>query len=109
MEGIHLITLNMIKESGLSEEEKKQFDFEFEKRRKSETTALILTALGCIGIGGIGRFYLGHKGMGILYLITFGVFWIGTLYDLIKLKDLVQETNHKIAMQILQEIKYMRK
>jgi len=109
MEAMSLRILNLIKESGLTEKEKEQFNLEFERRRKSETTALILTAIGCVFVGGIGRFYLGNTGMGILYLLTGGIIGIGTLYDLIKIKDLVEEANYKIAAQLIQEIKYMRK
>lgn len=48
---------------------------------KSWLTALLL----CIFLGGLGihRFYSGHIGLGILYLLTGGVFGIGWLVDLI--------------------------
>ena len=50
---------------------------------KSQIVALIL----CIFLGwlGIHRFYLGYTGLGILYLITGGLFGIGWLIDLILL------------------------
>jgi hypothetical protein len=48
---------------------------------KSQLVALILAIL----LGGIGihRFYLGHIGMGILYLFTAGLCGIGWLIDII--------------------------
>jgi hypothetical protein len=48
---------------------------------KSQVVALILAIL----LGGIGihRFYLGHIGMGILYLFTAGLCGIGWLIDII--------------------------
>jgi TM2 domain-containing membrane protein YozV len=48
---------------------------------KSQIVALLL----CIFIGALGihRFYLGHIGMGILYLLTFGLWGIGVIIDLI--------------------------
>lgn len=48
---------------------------------KSQVVALILAIL----LGGIGihRFYLGHIGMGILYLLTGGLCGIGWLIDII--------------------------
>lgn len=48
---------------------------------KSKTTALILS----IFLGGLGvdRFYLGYTGLGILKLLTGGVFGIMSLVDII--------------------------
>jgi hypothetical protein len=49
--------------------------------KKSKIVALIL----CIFLGGLGahKFYVGKIGMGILYLLTFGLFGIGWLIDII--------------------------
>lgn len=50
---------------------------------KSKTTALIL----CIVLGMVGahHFYVGRIGMGILYLFTGGLFFIGWIADIIKI------------------------
>jgi hypothetical protein len=48
---------------------------------KSQIVAFVLCLL--IGVIGIHRFYLGHIGMGILYLLTAGLCGIGVLVDLI--------------------------
>lgn len=50
---------------------------------KSKTTALILSIL--LGGLGVDRFYLGYTGMGILKLLTGGVFGIMWLIDLINI------------------------
>ena len=50
---------------------------------KSQIVALILCIL--LGLLGIHRFYLGYTGLGILYLLTLGLFGIGWLIDLILL------------------------
>jgi len=48
---------------------------------KSKTTALLL----CIFLGGLGahRFYVGKTGSAIVWLLTAGLFGIGSIYDLI--------------------------
>lgn len=52
---------------------------------KKRGTAILLCCLGFIGIGGLQHFYVGRWGKGILYLLTCGLFFVGTLIDLIKL------------------------
>lgn len=52
-----------------------------EGERGSQTVAFVLCLL--IGVFGIHRFYLGHVGMGILYLLTAGLCGIGWLVDII--------------------------
>jgi len=46
-----------------------------------------------LGMFGIHRFYLGKWLTGILYLLTFGFFMIGYLYDLLTLNTQIAELN----------------
>lgn len=50
---------------------------------KSKTVAALL----CFFLGGLGihRFYTGHIGLGILYLLTGGVFLIGAIVDFVRI------------------------
>ena len=50
---------------------------------KSKTVAIALCCCGFIGLGGLNKFYEGKTGMGVLYLCTIGLCWIGTIIDLI--------------------------
>jgi TM2 domain-containing membrane protein YozV len=54
---------------------------------------LLLIFLGCLGGH---KFYIGKIGMGILYILTFGLFGIGLLIDLFILAGQVRQYNENI-------------
>lgn len=58
-----------------------------------EGLGFALWALWIAGLGGIHRIYLGKYGTGILYLLTFGLFGVGQIIDLFRMKTLVREAN----------------
>lgn len=58
---------------------------------KSLQTAYILWLLSFVGLSGIHRFYLGKPVSGIVYLVTGGVFGIGTIIDAFVIPSMVQE------------------
>jgi TM2 domain-containing membrane protein YozV len=61
---------------------------------KSVGIAYVLLLL--FGFLGIHRFYLNRIGTGILYLFTFGFFFIGAFVDLFLIPSMVREENGKL-------------
>lgn len=71
-------------------------------KRKSPDTIMIGAIIGLLGIGGIQRFLVGQIGMGILFLFTAGLCYIGTIIDLVNYKKLAFEYNQQMAQEALQ-------
>ena len=67
---------------------------------KSFGVALFFTILGFVLVAGLQRFYLGKIGTGILWLLTGGLFFIGTIYDLFTISLQVREVNARRAVGI---------
>lgn len=91
---------NLIKD--LNDEQAQQFSMVYRTRRRDAQTVMLLGLIGFLGVSGVHRFYLGQVGMGLLYLLTAGLCFIGTIIDLINYKTLALEYNQLQAQQILQ-------
>ena len=100
LEGMELGYIQGLMKS-MDEEEASLFAQVYRARRKDPQMILILTLLGFFGFAGIHRFILGQIGMGILFIITVGLCFIGTLVDLINYKSLAYEFNIKMAHETL--------
>jgi TM2 domain-containing membrane protein YozV len=72
----------------------------YEARRKDPMLLLVFALIGFFGIAGIHRFFVGHIGMGILYFLTAGLCFIGTIVDMINYKNFAFEYNRKIALEV---------
>jgi TM2 domain-containing membrane protein YozV len=83
----------------LSENQKKYFYMVYSSKRKNSQEILIFTLLGFIAVAGIQRFVLGQIGMGILYLLTGGLCFIGTIMDLVNNKSLTLKYNKDMAYE----------
>ncbi|MEI6089728.1 MAG: TM2 domain-containing protein [bacterium] len=85
--------------SSMADSTVEQFLMVYSQRRKKSMIVLLLTLLGFFCAAGIQRFYIGHIGMGVLYLFTGGLCFIGTIVDLVNYKRLALEENIRIAQQ----------
>lgn len=99
LEGDELLELKQITQ-GFSEDKLKNFVALYKSKRKDPQTGMILGIIPFgIGIHGIQRFYYGSIGMGILYLLTFGLCSIGTIIDLINNKKMALEANRAVMQE----------
>lgn len=72
----------------------------YRSRRKDPILLLVLALIGLFGVAGIHRLFVGHIGMGILYIFTAGLCFIGTIVDMINYKNFAFEYNRNIAKEI---------
>jgi TM2 domain-containing membrane protein YozV len=105
IEGEELVYVHNITK-GISDEQLSTFAAIYNGRRKKSETILIATALGLLGIGGIQRFLLNQVGMGILFLLTIGLCYIGTIIDIVNYKRLTFEYNQNAANESLRLAMY---
>lgn len=89
----------------MTDQQAQTFAVAYRAQRKDPTTCLILTIIGFIILAGIGRFYVGNIGMGILYLLTAGLCYVGTIIDVIRYKRITFQANIVKAQQIAVMVK----
>ncbi len=97
-QGQELIFLQEITR-GYSEEQMRSFSTLYRARRRDPQMILLVTILGFVIVAGIQRFMVGQIGMGLLYLFTAGLCFIGTIIDLINYQDLAFEYNRRMALE----------
>ncbi len=81
----------------MSDQQAQQFAAVYKKRRRDPTVSLLLAAAGFLGIGGIHRLYLQQIGIGILYLLTMGLCFIGTIVDMFNHQSITLDYNKRRA------------
>src|SRR5258707_1005667 len=83
----------------LSENQQKYFYMSYTSKRKSPQDMLIFCIIGLCVVPGLQRFIVGQIGMGLLYLFTIGLCFVGSIVDLVNHKDLAMEYNIKMAFE----------
>ncbi|SFE43558.1 TM2 domain-containing protein [Thermophagus xiamenensis] len=86
---------NLLKEK--SDQQVKDFLMIYRARRRDPQITLLTALIGFFGVAGVHRFLLNQIGMGILYLLTAGLCFIGTIVDLVNYRNLTMEYNQKMA------------
>jgi TM2 domain-containing membrane protein YozV len=66
-------------------------------KAKDSVMTYLFGALTCVGFAGIHRFYLGKPLTGILWLLTWGLFGVGSLADFFLAKSMTREANVKLG------------
>jgi TM2 domain-containing membrane protein YozV len=92
----------------MTDTQAQQFAMAYSARRKDPTTILILALVGFVGFAGIHRFMLNQIGMGILYFLTGGLCFIGTIIDLVNHRKLSFEYNSTVAQQVALMVKQIK-
>ncbi len=90
-------------QQGLTDQQKMLFLSQYNSSKKDRTIALILSIL--LGTLGIDRFYVGSIGMGILKLLTAGLFGILWIIDWFFIMGKADDYNRKKAREILSAVK----
>ena len=85
--------------AGLDENQQKYFFMIYSGKRKSPQDMLIFCIIGLCVVPGLQRFIVGQIGMGVLYLFTVGLCFVGSIMDLVNHKDLAMEYNRKMAFE----------
>ncbi len=86
----------------LNESQQKYFYMSYSGKRKSPQDVLIFCIVGLFLLPGLQRFIVGQIGMGVLYLFTVGLCFIGSIVDLVNHKSLALEYNRKMAYESYQ-------
>lgn len=88
--------------NGLNEQQLRTFLMIYSGKRKNPSEILLFCIIGLFLLPGLQRFIIGQIGMGILYLFTIGLCFIGSIVDIINHKDLAFEHNQRMVFESLQ-------
>ena len=64
---------------------------------RSVGMAYLLWALTFVAVAGVHRFYAGRYITGFIWLLTWGLFGIGTIIDLFLIPGMIERHNRRLA------------
>ena len=74
---------------------------------RSTGIAYLLWSLWLFGFAGIHRFYLGKPISGLIWLLTWGLFGMGQIFDLFIIPGMVEEKNYQYRVR-LRELEHQK-
>jgi TM2 domain-containing membrane protein YozV len=86
--------------AGMSHENIQQFAAAYRQVRKDPQTLRVMAVIGIVAIPGLHRFWLGHIGIGFLYLVTWGLLLFGTINDIVRYQEIAFTYNQQLAKRI---------
>jgi hypothetical protein len=86
--------------AGMSHESIQQFAVAYRQVRKDPQTLRLMAIIGIVAVPGLHRFWVGHMGIGFLYLLTWGLLLFGTVSDIVKYRELAFSHNRQLARRI---------
>lgn len=94
--------LNMLQSvvSGMDDDTLRSFAGIYRTQRRDPQMVLILSVVGFLVLPGLQRFYLDQIGMGILYLFTLGLCFVGSIVDIVRYNEASLEYNAKVAANV---------
>jgi TM2 domain-containing membrane protein YozV len=92
----------------LDEKQLQTFAAFYNSDRKKPDMIMIGGVIGLLGVGGVQRFMVNQVGMGILYFLTAGLCFIGTIIDLVNYKKLAYEFNQEVAHNVMRAVNNMK-
>ena len=91
--------------NGLTEQQLRTFLMIYSGKRKNPSDMLLFCIIGLFLLPGLQRFIIGQIGMGILYLFTIGLCFIGSIVDIVNHKELAFEHNQRMVFESLQMVR----
>jgi TM2 domain-containing membrane protein YozV len=86
--------------AGMPHENIQQFAAAYRQVRKDPHTLRLMAIIGIVALPGLHRFWVGHIGIGFLYLLTWGLLLFGTVSDIVKYRELAFSYNRQVARRI---------
>lgn len=91
----------------MTDNQKQQFLVMYSGKRKDQQTMLLICLAGLLGFAGIHRMIAGDVVLGIIYFLTLGFCFIGTIIDAVNIRNFAYEYNRRQAVESANMVRMM--